>query len=149
VTRYYEWRPLRPELGSYYSNHWFLEWISAKTGSAYRLHLLTAPRDSDVWIYSKRDLDIYLTWGAEQLDGEDCHFVSPSLSHWRALIDRISEAESEPMAALRQIQTSNSVASIRGERKSMTLKRRSWNGETFILKIARFRVLLGNESVSC
>jgi len=27
VTRYYEWRPFRPELGSYYSNHWFLEWI--------------------------------------------------------------------------------------------------------------------------
>jgi len=31
------------------------------------------------------------------LDGEDCHFVSPSLSHWRALIDRISKAESGPM----------------------------------------------------
>jgi hypothetical protein len=72
-------------------------WISAETGSAYQLHLLTAPRDSDVWIYSKFDLDIYLTWGAEQLDGEDCHFVSPSLSHWRALIDRISKAESGPM----------------------------------------------------
>jgi hypothetical protein len=99
VARYYEWRPVRPELRSYYSNHWFLEWISERTGNAYQLHLLTAPRDSDVWIYSKFDLDIYLTWGAEHLDGEDCHFVSPSLSHWQALIDRISKAESGAMAA--------------------------------------------------
>ena len=97
MTRYYKWRPLRPELGSYYSNHWFLEWISAKTENAYQLHLLTAPRDSDVWIYSKFDLDIFLTWGAEHLDGEDYHFVSPSLSHWRALIDHISKAESGAM----------------------------------------------------
>jgi len=94
VTRYYKWRPHRPELGSYYSNHWFLEWISAATGYAYQLHLLTAPRDSDTWIYSKFDLDIYLTWGAEELGGEDCHFVSPGLSHWRALVDHISKAES-------------------------------------------------------
>jgi hypothetical protein len=99
VARYYEWRPHRPELGSYYSNHWFLEWISAKTGNAYQLHLLTAPRDSDVWIYSKFDLDIYLTWGAEDLAGEDCHFVSPSLLHWRAIVDRVSEAESGRMDA--------------------------------------------------
>jgi hypothetical protein len=99
AARYYEWRPLRPELGSYYSNHWFLEWISAGTGNAYQLHLLTAPRDSDVWIYSKFDLDIFLTWGGEHLDGEDCHFVSPSLSHWRTLIERIGKVESGPMAA--------------------------------------------------
>jgi hypothetical protein len=99
LTRYYKWRPLRPELGSYYSNHWFLEWISAKTGNAYQLHLLTAPRDSEVWIYSKFELDIYLTWGAEHLDGEDCHFISPSLSHWRAVIDHISKVESGPMGA--------------------------------------------------
>jgi len=98
VARYYEWRPIRPELYNSYSNHWFLEWISAETGNAYQLHLLTAPRASDVWIYSKCDLDIYLTWGAEHLDGEDCHFVSPSLSHWRALIDHIGKAESGPMA---------------------------------------------------
>jgi hypothetical protein len=38
-------------------------------------------------------LDIYLTWGAEHLAGEDYHFVSPSLSHWRALIEGISKAE--------------------------------------------------------
>jgi hypothetical protein len=93
LTRYYEWRPLRPELGSYYSNHWFLEWISGKTGKAYQLHLLTAPRDSDVWIYSKFDLDIYLTCCAKDLEGEDCHFISPTLPHWRVLIDRISRAE--------------------------------------------------------
>lgn len=99
ATRYYQWRPLRPELGSYYSNHWFLEWCSVETGNAYQLHLLTAPRDSDVWIYSKFDLDIYLTWGAVHLDGEDCHFVSPSLSQWRALVDRIIETEREAMAA--------------------------------------------------
>jgi hypothetical protein len=99
VSRYREWRPLRPELGSYYSNHWFLEWMSAATGNAYQLHLLTAPRNSDTWIYSKFDLDIYLTWGAEHLDGEDCHFVSPSLLQWRALIDYISKTESGPMAA--------------------------------------------------
>jgi hypothetical protein len=92
-TRYYEWRPYCPVLGSYYSNHWFLEWISATTGNAYQLHLLTAPRDSDTWIYSRFELDIYLTWGAEHLAGEDYHFVSPSLSHWRALIDGISKAE--------------------------------------------------------
>ncbi len=99
LTRYDEWRPLRRELGSYYSNHWFLEWISEGTGNAYQLHLLTAPRDSDVWIYSKFELDIFLTWGAERLDGEDCHFVSPNLSHWRTLIDRISKSENGPMAA--------------------------------------------------
>jgi hypothetical protein len=98
VARYYEWRPIRPELYNSYSNHWFLEWISAETGNAYQLHLLTAPRASDVWIYSKCDLDIYLTWGAEHLDGEDCHFVSPSLSHWRTLIDRISKVENGSMA---------------------------------------------------
>ena len=98
VTRYCEWRPLRQELGSYYSNHWLLEWISSETGNAYQLHLLTAPRDSDVWIYSKFDLDIFLTWGAQNLDGEDCHFVSPSLSHWRTIIDRISESESGPIS---------------------------------------------------
>jgi hypothetical protein len=99
TTRYYQWRPLRPALGSYYSNHWFLEWISAETGNAYQLHLLTAPRDSDVWIYSKFDLDIYLTWGAEHLGGEDCHFVSPILSHWRTLIDHIRKVENGPKAA--------------------------------------------------
>ena|ERR1700730_3295561 len=99
MTRYYQWRPVRPELGSYYSNHWFLEWISAKTGNAYQLHLLTAPRDSDVWIYSKFDLDIFLTWGAEHLGGEDCHFVSPILSHWRTLIDHIRKVENGPKAA--------------------------------------------------
>ena len=99
LTRYYEWRPRRQELGSYYSNHWFLEWISAETGNAYQLHLLTAPRDSDVWIYSKFDLDIYLTWGAERLDGEDCHFVTPSLPHWRTLIDHIRKVENGPKAA--------------------------------------------------
>jgi hypothetical protein len=98
VTRYYKWRPYRPVLGSYYSNHWFLEWISAETGNAYQLHLLTAPRDSEVWIYSKFDLDIYLTWGAERLDSEECHFLSPSLTHWRALIGRIISAENETMA---------------------------------------------------
>jgi hypothetical protein len=98
MTRYYEWRPVRPELGSYYSNHWFLEWISAETGNAYQLHLLTAPRDSDVWTYSKFDLDIFLTWGAKHLDGEDCHFVSPGLPHWRAVIDHISKAESQTRA---------------------------------------------------
>jgi hypothetical protein len=95
ATRYYEWRPLLPELGSYYSNHWFLEWMSAETGNAYQLHLLTAPRDSEVWVYSKFDLDIFLTWGSKHLEGEDCHFISPSLSHWRTLIDRISKAENE------------------------------------------------------
>jgi hypothetical protein len=115
-TRYREWRPLPPEFGSYYSNHWFLEWISAETGNAYQLHLLTAPRDSDVWIYSKFDLDIYLTWGAEDLDGEDCHFMSPSLTHWRALVDRISKAESGSM----------------GREKEHDAKAPSWNGETFI-----------------
>ena len=99
ATRYCEWRPLRPELGSYYSNHWILEWSSHKTGNAYQLHLLTAPRDSDVWIYSKFDLDIFLTWGAQNLDGEDCHFVSPGLSHWRAIIDRISRSEDGPADA--------------------------------------------------
>jgi hypothetical protein len=99
TTRYYQWRPLRPELGSYYSNHWFLEWTSLGTGNAYQVHLLAAPRDSDVWIYSNFDLDVYLTWGAERLDGEDCHFVSPSLSQWRALVDRIDEAEKGSMTA--------------------------------------------------
>jgi hypothetical protein len=93
AARYREWRPNRPELGSYYSSHWFLEWVSAETGNAYQLHLLMAPRDSEVWIYSKFDLDIYLTWGGEHLAGEDCHFISPSLSHWRALLDRIHMAE--------------------------------------------------------
>jgi hypothetical protein len=94
LTRYNQWRPLFPELGSYYSNHWYLEWVSARTGNAYQLHLLTAPRDSDVWIHSKFDLDIYLTWGADDLDGEDFHFVSPDLSHWRSLIDHVSKVES-------------------------------------------------------
>jgi hypothetical protein len=98
-TRYCEWRPLRTELGSYYSNHWFLEWMRSKTGNAYQLHLLTAPRDSDVWVYSKFDLDIYLTWGAEHLNGEDCHFVSPNLSQWRVLVDHILKAENGPVAA--------------------------------------------------
>jgi hypothetical protein len=96
AARYDAWRPGRPELGSYYSNHWFLEWISPATGNAYQLHLLTAPRDSDVWIYSKFDLDIFLTWGAEDLDGEDCHFVSPGLLQWRAVIDRIRKVETGP-----------------------------------------------------
>ena len=99
ATRYYKWRPYRPELGSYYSNHWFLEWLSASTGNAYQLHLLTAPRGSDIWVYAKFDLDIFLTWGNERLDGEDCHFLSPSLSHWRALIDHIVQIESGPVAA--------------------------------------------------
>lgn len=99
VTRYREWRPLRPELGSYYSNHWFLEWTSGKTGNAYQLHLLLAPRDSEVWIYSKFELDIYLTWGGEHLDGEDCHFISPSLSHWRTLVDQLRTVESGSIAA--------------------------------------------------
>ena len=93
ATRYHEWRPIPPKLGSYYSNHWYLEWISADTRNAYQLHLLTAPRDSDIWIYSKFELDIYLTWGGEHLDGEDCHFMSPNLLDWRALIDRISKLE--------------------------------------------------------
>jgi len=35
VTRYHEWRPIPPKLGSYYSNHWYLEWISAETRNAY------------------------------------------------------------------------------------------------------------------
>ena len=35
----------------------------------------------------------------EHLDGEDCHFVSPSLSHWRTVLDHIRKAESGPMAA--------------------------------------------------
>ena len=99
MTRYYKWRPYRPGLGSYYSNHWFVEWLSMSTGNAYQLHLLAAPRDSDVWIYAKFDLDIYLTWGNERIDGEDCHFLSPSLSHWRVLIDRIIQAESGAIAA--------------------------------------------------
>jgi hypothetical protein len=98
-ARYNEWRPDRPELGSYYTNHWFLEWISTKTGNAYQLHLLTAPRDSEIWIHSNFELDIYLTWGAENLEGEDCHFISPSLPHWRAVIDRISKVESDSMVA--------------------------------------------------
>ena len=89
ATHYNKWRPLRPELGSYYSNHWFLEWTSPKTETAYQLHLLTAPRDSDIWIHSNFELDIYLTWGIEDLEGEDCHFISPSLPHWRILMDRI------------------------------------------------------------
>jgi hypothetical protein len=93
VSRYCEWRPLRPELGSYYSNHWILEWISTKTDNAYQLHLLTAPRASEVWTYSRFDLDIYLTWGASHLEGEDCHFVSPSLSQWRVPIDHIIKTE--------------------------------------------------------
>jgi len=99
VTRYHKWRPIPAKLGSYYSNHWYLEWISAETGNAYQLHLLTAPRDSDIWIYSKFDLDIYLTWGGEQLDGEDCHYISPSLLHWRTLVDRISMVENGALAA--------------------------------------------------
>ena len=101
VTRYREWRPIARKLGSYYSNHWYLEWISAETRNAYQLHLLTAPRDSDVWIYSKFDLDIYLTWGGEHLDGEDCHFISPNLLQWRALVDRISKVEAD-LRPLRQ-----------------------------------------------
>ena len=94
VTRYRKWRPVRPKLGSYYSNHWYLEWISTETGTAFQLHLLTAPRDSNVWIYGQFDLDIYLTWGGQHLDGEDCHFILPSLSHWRAVVDHISTVES-------------------------------------------------------
>jgi len=99
LARYYEWRPIRPELGSYYSNHWFLEWISAESGNAYQLHLLTAPRDSEVWIYSKFELDIYLTWGVKDLEGEDCHFVSPSLAQWRTVLDHIARAENESIPA--------------------------------------------------
>ena len=98
ATRYCQWRPILPELGSYYSNHWFLEWISAATGNAYQVHLLTAPRDSEVWIYAKFDLDVFLTWGTEHLEGEDCHFLSPSLLQWRTLLDRIATAEKGPMA---------------------------------------------------
>jgi hypothetical protein len=97
-TRYREWRPIRPKLGSYYSNHWYLEWISAETGTAFQLHLLTAPRDSNIWIYAQFDLDIYLTWGGQRLDGEDCHFISPGLSHWRAVVDHISIVESAALA---------------------------------------------------
>ena len=95
VTRYHEWRPIPPKLGSYYSNHWYLEWISAETRNAYQLHLLTAPRDSDIWIYSKFELDLYLTWGGKRLDGEDCHFMSPNLLHWRALVDHIGKVEGD------------------------------------------------------
>jgi hypothetical protein len=40
-----------------------------------------------------------LTWGAAHLDGEDCHFVSPSLAQWRVLVDHIIETEREAMAA--------------------------------------------------
>jgi len=97
-TRYCEWRPIRPELGSYYSNHWLLEWISMETENSYQLHLLTAPRDSDMWKYSKFDLDIFLTWGSNDLEGEDCHFVSPELSHWRLAIDHIRKLEGGPEA---------------------------------------------------
>jgi hypothetical protein len=43
-------------------------------------------------------LDIFLTWGDEDLDGEDCHFLAPSLPHWRALIDRIIQTEGGPKA---------------------------------------------------
>jgi hypothetical protein len=99
LTRYYEWRSICPELGSYYSNHWFLEWISSETGNAYQLHILAAPRDSDLWVNSKFDLDIFLTWGGQHLDGEDCHFVSPGLSNWREVIDHIRKAEIGPLAA--------------------------------------------------
>jgi hypothetical protein len=101
-TRFYKWRPYCPELGSYYTNHWFLEWTSAATGVAYQLHLLTAPRDSNIWIYSKFDLDIFLTWGDEKLDGEDCHFLAPKLPHWRTLIERIIYTESESVASCNQ-----------------------------------------------
>jgi hypothetical protein len=99
LTRYYKWRPYCPELGSYYTNHWFLEWISKVTGNAYQLHILTAPRDSAIWIYSKFDLDIFLTWGDERLGGEDCHFLSPKLPHWRTLIERIIHTESRSVSA--------------------------------------------------
>ena len=95
-ARYCEWRPVRPALGSYYSNHWFLEWISAESENAYQLHLLTAPRDSDMWKNSKFDLDIFLTWGCKDLQGEECHFLSPDLSYWRLVIDHIGKVESGP-----------------------------------------------------
>jgi hypothetical protein len=98
-TRYCEWRPIRPELGSYYSNHWLLEWTGTKTENAYQLHLLAAPRDSEMWKYSKFDLDIFLTWGTKNLEGEDCHFVSPDISQWRLIVDRIDKLESETGAS--------------------------------------------------
>jgi hypothetical protein len=94
VTRYHRWRPNSGALGSYYSDHWYLEWTSAETGNAYQLHLLAAPRDSAVWIYAKFELDIFLTWGGEHLDGEDCHFMSPTLLQWHTLVDRIGAVES-------------------------------------------------------
>ena len=95
-TRYCGWRPIRPELGNYYSNHWFLEWIKSDNENAYQLHLLTAPRDSDMWKNYKFDLDIFLTWGRRDLEGEDCHFLSPTLSYWRLLIDHIDKLQSRP-----------------------------------------------------
>jgi hypothetical protein len=98
LTRYYKWRPYCPELGTYYTNHWFLEWISKVTRNAYQLHILTAPRDSAIWIYSKFDLDIFLTWGDERLGGEDCHFLSPKLPHWRSLIEHIIHTESRSVS---------------------------------------------------
>src|ERR1700730_3918282 len=67
ATRYYKCRHLRRELGSYSSNQLFLQWTSTTTRNAYYLHLLTGTRHSDLWIYSKFDLDIFLTWGAAQL----------------------------------------------------------------------------------
>ena len=41
-TRYCEWRPLRTELGSYYSNHWFLEWMRPISWSSGRSASLPA-----------------------------------------------------------------------------------------------------------
>ena len=95
-ARYCKWRPTRSELGSYYSNHWFLEWLSAGNQNAYQLHLLAAPRDSDMWKNSKFDLDTFLTWGSEDLRAEDCHFLSPGLSQWRLLVEHIGKLESGP-----------------------------------------------------
>jgi hypothetical protein len=95
-NRYCEWRPIRQGLGNYYSNHWFLEWINTGNGVAYQLHLLTAPRDSEMWKNYKFDLDIFLTWGRKDLEGEDCHFLAPSLSQWRLVIDHIGRLEGAP-----------------------------------------------------
>jgi hypothetical protein len=95
-SRYCEWRPIRPELGNYYSNHWVLEWINAGKENAYQLHLLTAPRDSEMWKNSRFDLDIFLTWGSDDLEGEECHFLSPSLSYWRFVIEHIGKLEADP-----------------------------------------------------
>jgi hypothetical protein len=45
-------------------------------------------------------LDIFLAWGDEHLDGENCHFLAPRLLHWRTLIKRIIQTESGPVASM-------------------------------------------------